>query len=149
LRGGFSELSTLKVGEKVQVLGVPVRPAASNAAGTPTRTLEAWALRVDSGATGFFHGRVARVDGNTLVVNNARGRDRITISVDAGTQYKRITVVTAAPVIAPASLADVRPGGYLAVEGVVSPDGRTIQARAVMLLGSPLEAGNLPPRGHY
>jgi hypothetical protein len=140
LRAGFSDLSTLQVGEHVQVLGVPVRPAAGDSGST--RTLDAWALRVDGGTTGFFQGRVSRVDGYTLVANNLRGRGRLIVKMDGATEYKRLTISNGQPVITAASLADVRAGVHIAVEGPVAPDGRSIAAKAMIVLGAPAAGGN-------
>jgi hypothetical protein len=140
LRAGFSDLNTLRVGEHVQVFGVPVRPPTGES-GT-TRTVDAWALRVDSGATGFFHGRVSRIDGRTFVVINGIGRDRMLVNVDDATEYKRFTVSNGQPVVTAVSLADVQVGVHIAVEGAVAPDGRSIAARAVIVLGAPATGGN-------
>ena len=139
LRGGFADVGTLKVGELVQVLGVPVRAQAGDSG---ARTLEAWAIRVDSGTTGFFHGRVARADGNNLVLHNVRGRDRITLVVDANTQYKRVAVTNGQPAVTGASLADLKVGTHIALEGSVASNGRTITPTAVIVLGAPLSSGN-------
>jgi hypothetical protein len=136
LRGGFSDLSTLKVGEHLQVMGVPVRPAPGTADGP--RTIVAWALRVDSGTTGFFHGRVSRLDGSTLIVNKLRGRDRLTVNIDGSTQFRRISVSNGKPSVATASLTDIQAGAHVAIEGAVAPDGRSIAAKAVLVLGAPI-----------
>ncbi|HET9494447.1 MAG TPA: DUF5666 domain-containing protein, partial [Chloroflexia bacterium] len=140
LRGGFSDLASLKVGERIEVLGVPVRPAEAIAGGR--RTLEAWAIRVDSGATGFFHGRVGRVDGTSLVVHNIRGRDRLTVSVDSNTQFKRVAVTGGRLTVSSVALSDVQAGGHVAVEGTVAPNGRVITAKAVVLIGPPRAGSN-------
>jgi hypothetical protein len=138
LRGQYSDLGTLKVGEHIQVLGIPIRSAERNAG---SRTLEAWVIRVDSGSSGFAHGRVTSVNGNNLVLVNVRGRDRLSITLDGSTQYKQLTIQNGEPVVKAATQTDVRTGGHLAVEGAISPDGRTMTARAVIVLGAPVEAG--------
>jgi hypothetical protein len=139
LRGAFSDLASIKVGERIEVLGTPARPATDSAGAS--RTLNAWAIRVDTGATGFFHGRVARVDGTSLVVHNIRGRDRLIVKVDSNTQFKRVAVSNGRLTVSSAALSDVQAGGHLAVEGAVSPDGRSVTAKAALLLG-PARAGS-------
>jgi hypothetical protein len=138
LRGQYSDLGTLKVGEHIQVLGIPLRSVRQNAS---SRTLEAWVIRVDNGSSGFAHGRVTSVDGNNLVLVNVRGRDRLSIALDGSTQYKQLTIQNGEPVVKAATQADVRAGGHLAVEGAISPDGRTMTAKAVIVLGAPIEPG--------
>lgn len=138
LRGQYSDLGTLKVGEHIQVLGIPIRSAERNAG---SRTLEAWVIRVDSGSSGFVHGRVTSVNGNNLVLVNVRGRDRLSITLDGSTQYKQLTIQNGEPAVKAATQADIRTGGHLAVEGAISPDGRTMTASAVIVLGAPIEPG--------
>jgi hypothetical protein len=126
---GFQPVSSLKVGDKVQVLGKPDRPVTSD-----NKTLTAWAIRVENSATRFLTGQVRSVSGNTVTLGRLKDRNDITITLDSNTAYKLLSVTGAGFSLPNAAQADIKVGTNLQVEGVPSADGKSLAARAVVIL---------------
>ncbi len=143
LNNGFTAVSSLKVGDKVTVLGASAGPAANTPPGRgaraqvpQSRTINAWGLHVDNGTTQVSAARVDTVNGDTLSVKTLKNRDGATIQLDGNTEYRSLTVSVANrnASLAQASQSDIRAGSNLIVEGVASSDGKTITAKAVIIL---------------
>ena len=143
LNNGFTTIGSLKVGDKIAILGAPEKPATA-APRTPgtrpqlpqSRTIKAWGIRVENGTTQLAAARVDTVNGNTLTVKTLKNRDGVTIQLDGGTAYKTLTISTTdrTASLADASQSDIQTGSNLIVEGVPSADGKTITAKAVIIL---------------
>jgi hypothetical protein len=140
LNNGFTTVSSLKVGDRVAVLGAPVRPsgtASGNRARPPqTRTLNAWALRVESPTTRLSFARVDSINGDTLTVKTLRNRDDTTVLLDANTAYRALSIspTDRTATLAPATRADIQPGSRLVIEGIPGADGKSATAVAVIIL---------------
>jgi hypothetical protein len=149
LNNGFVSVSSLKVGDSVQVLGQPVRPAAGQkpptATGTPStprtrpqlpasRTLDAWAIRVDNGTTRLMLGHVSAVNGNTLTVKTRDNRTGQTVNIGASTAFKVLTLANRTSSLATGSISDVHVGSNIVLEGTLSADGKSFAAAAVIVL---------------
>ena len=140
LNNGFTTVGSLKVGDKVAVLGAPQKPANRTPGTKPalpqSRTIKAWGLRVENGSTQLSAARVDSVSGYTLTVRTLKNRSGVTIQLDAGTEYKSLAVSPAdrSATLADATQADVKVGSNLIIEGVPSADGATLTAVAVVIL---------------
>ena len=132
LNSGFKSVSTLKVGDKIEVLGNPVKPADKST--TSQRTLNAWGVRVVIPGNGIVTGQVKSVSGNTVTLTTPRSRDGMTVTLDSSTAYKRLAMADAKATLTNATQADVKVGSNMIVEGVSSSDGKTLTAKAVILL---------------
>lgn len=135
LNNGFTSVSSLKVGDKVAILGKPDK--AANGTQLPsTRTIKAWGIRVENNTTELRIARVDTVSGNTMTVKTPRNRDGLTVILDANTAYKVLTINRAdmTTTLSPAAQADVKAKSNLIVEGTVSADGKSITARAIIIL---------------
>ena len=153
LNNGFVTLSSLKVGDKVQVLGQPVKPAGqklpstSATPATPStnplvpanRTITAWGIRVDSGATKLLAGRVTAVNGNTLTVKTRDNRNGQTVNISSSTAFKVLNIANKTPSLATGSLTDVKVGSNLVLEGTPSADAKSFGATAVVVLPGRLQ----------
>ena len=146
LNNGFVSVSSLKVGDEVYVIGAPDKSATVPSA-TPTtpgtrrqppesRTLTAWAIKVENGTSKLALGRVTAVNGNTLTVKTAAKRGSLTVNVDASTGYKNVTIsmVDRSVTLAPAALSDIKVGSNLVIEGALSGDGKSLAAKAVIIV---------------
>lgn len=146
LNNGFVSVSSLKVGDEVYVIGAPNKSATVPSA-TPTtpgtrrqppesRTLTAWAIKVENGTSKLALGRVTAVNGNTLTVKTAAKRGNLTVNVDASTGYKNVTISTVdrSVTLAPAALSDIKVGSNLVIEGALSGDGKSLAAKAVIIV---------------
>lgn len=141
LNNGFTSLSTLKVGDRVEVLGVPVRPAnGTSTQPAQSRTINAWAVRVDDGSTKVTMAHVATVSGSTVTTNARKNTGATTINFDSNTKLKTLTITLSAGAntfsFADASQSDVQANSNIVVEGVASADGTSITAQAVIILPS-------------
>ncbi len=138
---GFQNVSSVKVGDTVQVLGRPEK-AAQGANGTPgtttpaARTLNAWALRAQSAGTQLVIGHVDSVNDNTVTLKTPRNRDGMTVTLDNSTGYKALTVADKQVSLQSATQADVKADSNLVVEGATSADGKNLTAKAVVILPS-------------
>jgi len=142
LNNGFVSVSSLKVGDEVYIIGAPDKTARTpTTPGTrpqvpASRTLTAWAIKVENGTSKLALGRVTAVNGNVLTVKTPSNRGGLTVNVDATTAYKTLTVSAAdrSVSLAPAGLSDVKVGSQLALEGALSGDGKSLAAKAVIVL---------------
>ena len=132
LNSGFKSVSALKVGDRIDVLGHPVRPADKSAA--TARTINAWGIRVVAPGNGIVMGNVQSVSGNTVTLRTPANRAGLTVTLDASTAYKSLARADGKGTLTNATQADVKVGSHLIVEGIASADGKTLTARAVILL---------------
>jgi hypothetical protein len=133
LNSGFKSVSTLKVGDRVDVLGGPAKP--TDRSTTTARTLNAWGIRVIAPGNGIATGHVQSVNGNTVTLRGTpANRAGITITFDGSTAYKSLARADGKGTLTNATQADVKVGTNLIVEGIASADGKTLTARAVILL---------------
>lgn len=135
LNGGFKDASSLKVGDKIQVLGKPAAPAekpATKPDQKATRSIEAWGIRVVTDASTIVAGRVEKVDGNSVTLKTRQGS--VAVTLDGGTGYKSAMLMDRKVTLSNAVQADVKVDGPLLVEGVASADGKSITADAVVIL---------------
>ncbi len=136
LNSGFKSVSSLKTGDRVQVLGQPVRPAATPGSqpGNQGRTVNAWAIRVVATNSALVIGRVESVNGNTLTLRTPAHRQGITVTLDNSTGYKSLSVVDGRVSLVSASQADVRAGSNLIIEGTTGVNPDALSAKAVIIL---------------
>jgi hypothetical protein len=132
LNNGFTTVSTLKVGDKVQVLGQPARPA--NGQKPTVRTINAWGIKVENDTTTVVAGHVASISGNQATLRTPNRKGGLTLNLDASTAYRTVTVAGGQATVSNAAQADVVAGSNLIVEGTLSTDGKTLTARAVVIL---------------
>lgn len=133
LNNGFKAVGTLKVGDKVEVLGGPVKGNAQQ--GQPEqRAINALAIRVVSNDTRLVTGHVESMSGNNLVLRSPANRDGITVTLDASTGYKAAQASDGQVTLANATQADVKVGSVLTIEGVASNDGKNMAAKAVIIM---------------
>jgi hypothetical protein len=149
LSGGFKATSTLKAGDKVQVLGspagmpMPKKPAPGEAPADkpkPARNIEAWGIRIVTDASKLVVGRVEKVDGNTITLRTRQdGKNAAphTITLDGSTAYKSATLADRKVGLSNAAQADVKVGSIIMVEGVTSANANTLAAKAVILMPVP------------
>jgi hypothetical protein len=131
---GFQSVASVKVGDKIQVLGHAERAANSTSPNAALRTITAWALRVDSAGTRMAIGHVTAVNGNTLTLRTPANRAGITVALDGGTGYKALALADGKFSLASSSLAAIKAGSNLVVEGTVSTDGKTLTAKSVVVM---------------
>jgi hypothetical protein len=136
LDSGFKTVSALKVGDKVQVLGLPRRVNPKAPATRDNVKVNAWALRVVRNGVVLVTGQVATVGGNTLTLDPRRQGGNLTVDLSAATQYRKLTISTTdhKRTLVNASQADVTAGGRLVVEGTRSADGKTLNATSVIIV---------------
>ena len=134
INNGFKPVSSLKVGEHVQVIGHPERPVTRDA-----RTITAWAIRPETAGTRFFVGQVRSVSGNTVTLGGLKDRIGATVTFDSSTAFKTLgpSAADGKFTLTNATQADVKVGSNLQIEGVASSDGKTVAAKAVVILPSP------------
>lgn len=138
LNSGFKSVSSLKVGDSVQLVGKPVRP--EKPAGTPpaekpaqgTRTIDAQAIRVVSTNSGMVIGHIESVNGNTITIRTPRQRAGMQVTLDGSTEYRAISV--ADKKLVAAGQVDLKAGGNVIIEGIIGVDGKSLTARAVIIL---------------
>jgi hypothetical protein len=138
LNSGFKSVSSLKVGDSVQLVGKPVRP--EKPAGTPpaekpaqgTRTIDAQAIRVISTNSALVIGHIESVNGNTITIRTPRERAGMQVTLDGSTEYRTISV--ADKKLVAAAQADLKAGGNVIIEGTTGVDGKSLTARAVIIL---------------
>jgi hypothetical protein len=141
LNNGFFTVSSLKVGDKVEVLGQPVRPTPATTTQPKTnRDINAWAIRVDNGTTRMEVAHVGAINGNTVTTNLRTNGSVKTINFDSNTKFKSLTI-TLAPgsnsfSFADASQSDVQVNSNIVVEATVSPDGTSLTAQSVIIVPS-------------
>lgn len=146
LNSGFATIGSLKVGDTVQVFGTPVKPATTPGQQPPSpipgstspvpasRTIDAWAVRVDNGSSQLMVGHVTNVSGNTLTVKTPARKKAVTITVDASTGYKTLSKANKTVTLASGSLSDVTLGSNLIIEGTPNANGTTFAAGSVIVL---------------
>ncbi len=132
LNSGFKSVSSLKVGDRIDVLGGPAKPADKST--TSARTLNAWGIRVIAPGNGIVTGHVQSVNGNTVTLRTPANRAGITVTLDSSTAYKSLARADGKAALTNVTQADVKVGANLIVEGIASGDGKTITAKAVILL---------------
>jgi len=133
LNNGFKAVGTLKVGDKVEVLGGPVKGDAQQ--GQPEqRAINALAIRVVSNTTRLVTGHVESMSGNSLVLRTPANRDGITVTLDGSTGYKAAQASDRQVTLANATQADVKVGSVLTIEGVAGNDGKSMAAKAVIIM---------------
>jgi hypothetical protein len=150
LNGGFKDAASLKVGDKIQVLGKPAglpdkplggvpgqKPRSGNTPGEkpaekPARNIEAWGLRVVSDASKLVVGRVEKVDGNTLTLKTKQ-TDGVVVTLDGSTGYRSANVMDRKVTLTNAVQADVKVGSVVLVEGT-SADAKNLTADAVVIM---------------
>lgn len=123
---GFAAVSSIKAGDKVQIFGR--RTTAGSGTSAPA-AITAWAIHDQNAGTRVTLARVSKVDASTVTLRNGR-----TVILDSSAAYKTLQVTSQGFTLAPASLSDVKAGSNLALEVTVSQDGRTITAKAVVIL---------------
>jgi hypothetical protein len=137
LNNGFVAVSTLKVGDKVGVLGAPAKPVGEKPERTPgtprPRTIDAWGIRVETDSTRLVGGRVESISDNTVVLTGPRKAQGLTINLDGGTAYKSAAITDRKVTLTNAQQAEVKVGSVLIVEGAQSADGTSVQANAVVI----------------
>ncbi|MDQ3707014.1 MAG: DUF5666 domain-containing protein [Chloroflexota bacterium] len=136
LDSGFKTASALKVGDRVQVLGLPQR-VNRNARPTPDNLkINAWGVRVVREGVHLAGGRVESVSGNTLALDPLKRDSDLTISLGAATQYRALTISAAdrKATLGNASQADIKAGSRIVVEGTRSADGKTLNATSVIIV---------------
>ncbi|MEP6774154.1 MAG: hypothetical protein ABJA50_01050 [Chloroflexota bacterium] len=141
LNNGFSTVSSLHVGDKVEVLGQPVRPVPGVATQPrASRDINAWAIRVDNGTTRMEVAHVGTINGNTVTTNLRRTGSVKTINFDSNTRFKALTVSLSPSAnsfsFVDASQAVVQVNSNILVEGTVSADGISLTAQSVIILPS-------------
>lgn len=145
LNDGFQSVSSLKVGDQVTVVGKQ-EAQSNNGTTTPAnqpRTITAWALRVDNPGTKLVSGSVDSVNGNTVTIKGIGHRLGIAVTLDGSTGYKSATLGTDNTVtISNASQSNLQSGSRVIVEGVTGPDGKSLVAKAVLIL--PAKAQTTP-----
>lgn len=150
LNNGFQSVGTLKVGDKVEVMGSPVKndktaqPTQPSQTTKPEqRTLHAWVIRVVSDSTKLVTGHVESLNGNTVTLRTPKAKDSngMTITLDSNTGYKSAQVMDKQVTVAAAAQADVKVGSVLTVEGAPSADGKSITAKAVVIMPQTKAAG--------
>lgn len=139
LNNGFQAVSSIKAGDKVQVLGTrqPKDKNAPVAAGNPQVT--AWALRVQNTGTQLSRGSISGpVNGNTFTLKTARNPGGVTVNVTGATAYRSLTVSVAdrTASLGNAAQADLKADSKVIVDGTLSADGKTLTATAVIILPS-------------
>lgn len=152
LNNGFSTLSSIKVGDKVQVLGRPEKsatsptaPTAPGASATPStpgtksqlpqsRTIDAWGLRVDNGTTKLVVAHVGAVNGNVLTLKTREHPEGMTVNLDSNTGYKSVSIMALQTSLTSATQSDVKAGNNVIIEGAPSADGKSLNAKAVVIL---------------
>ncbi len=132
LNAGFKDVSSLKVGDNVQVLGAPQkgtdRPAPSG------RTVEAWAIRVVTTNSALVIGRVQSVSGNTLTMRAPGRGQTVTVTLTGNTGYRTLSIVDGKATLVGAAQADVKAGSNLIVEGTTGVNANALSATAVIIL---------------
>jgi len=141
LNNGFSTVGSLKVGDKVEVLGQPARPNTGTATRPGnTRDLNAWGIRVDNGTTRMEVAHVGAIKGNTVTTALRKNGSVKSINFDSNTKFKTLTISLAPGAsnfsFADASQSDVQVNSNIVVEGVVSSDGTSLNAQSVIILPS-------------
>ena len=137
LNNGFQSVSTIKVGDKIDVLGRPDKAQGTPPPTTPkngSRTITAWGIHVESATSQVMLGHVDTISGNTVTMRTLKNRDGVTVTLDAKTAYKTLTVTSGNATLTSAAAADVKAGSNLVVEGTTSADGKSTTARAVIIL---------------
>ena len=130
INDGFKAVNTLKVGDAIAVHGNPARGQEKQTA----RTLNAWAIRVVTDATEIVMGRVESVNGNVITLKTPRQREGLQVTLDASTGYRSTQITDGNVSLVNATQADVKVGSHLMVEGVPSADGKSMTAKAVILM---------------
>jgi hypothetical protein len=136
LDNGFQGISSVKVGDKIQVFGRPDKPAGKPAAGVQPSII-AWGLRVVSPGEQLIAGRVSTVNGNTVTLQTAKNKTGVTVTLDSSTAYKSLTVTGNQPVLSSGSQTTIMAGSTLIVEGTGPADGTALAAKAVIILPGP------------
>ncbi len=133
---GFAGVSSVKVGDKIQVFGraEKAQGGTNNGSTAAGRTLTAWAIHDTSANTKIMVGRVQNVNGNTVTLRTPANRNGLALTLDGSTGYKTVTVANQTISLSPAAQADVKAGSNLLVEVSTSADGKTQTARAIVLL---------------
>ncbi len=131
LNNGFQGAGSLKAGDKVQVFGRP-----DKSMGSATRTITAWAIRVDNGSTQLMIGHVESVNGSIVTLKTPRHREGVQLTLGGNTGYKSMTVANRQPTFSNATQADVKAGSNMIVEVVASADGKSATANSVVILPS-------------
>jgi hypothetical protein len=153
LNNGFAALSTLKVGDRVGVLGAPDKPAqgtkpdrapGQRPSGPQSRTINAWGIRVVTDATQLVGGRVESISGNTVTLTGPRKDAPLTVTLSGSTAYRSATVTDRQITLANAAQADIKVGSILFVEGARSAD-NNLAAKAVVIMPAKERPANEKP----
>jgi hypothetical protein len=157
LNNGFAALSTLKVGDRVAVLGAPDKRAqgtkpdrapgqkpAEKPAGPQNRTINAWGIRVVTDATQLVGGRVESISGNTVTLAGPRKDAPLTVTLSGSTAYRAATITDRQITLANAAQADIKVGSILFVEGARSAD-NNLAAKAVVIMPAKERPANEKP----
>lgn len=137
LNNGFQSVSSIKAGDKVQVLGTPQRKDKSAPATPANLQVNAWALRVENAGTQLSRGHIAgAVTGNTFTLKTAKNSGGLTVNVTASTAYKTLNVSVAdhKASLGNAAQTDLKADSNVIVDGTLSADGKTLNATAVIIL---------------
>ncbi|HEX8599329.1 MAG TPA: DUF5666 domain-containing protein [Chloroflexia bacterium] len=136
LDSGFKTMGALKVGDRVQVLGLTQRV---NRHARPTRDnlkVSAWGVRVVREGVHLVGGQVESVSGNTLALDPRKRNSDLTINLSAATQYRALTISATdhKATLGNAGQADIKAGSRIVVEGTRSADGKTLNATSVIMV---------------
>lgn len=136
LDSGFKTASALKVGDRVQVLGMPQRV---NRHAPPTRDdlkVSAWGVRVVREGVHLVGGQVESINGNTITLDPRKRDTDLTINLTAATQYRALTISATErkATLGSASQAEIKAGSRIVVEGARSADGKTLNATSVIIV---------------
>jgi hypothetical protein len=129
LNNGFKTVSSIKVGDKVEVFGRPDKSATNS-----QPSITAWGLHVASGGTQLVVGHVDAINGNTLTLRTPKHKEGIPVTLDASTGYRSLTITGNKPSLANASQATVTAGSNLIIEGVSATGSNGLTARSVIVL---------------
>jgi hypothetical protein len=98
------------------------------------RTINAWAIRVVTDGTRLIMGRVESINGNNIVLHTPAKRDGVAVTFDSTTGYKAAQPSDRQMTLTNATQADVKVGSVLTIEGVPSADGKSLAAKAVIIM---------------
>ncbi len=137
LNNGFQPVSSIKAGDKIQVLGTPQHKDKNTPAVPGNLQVTAWALRVQNTGTQLSRGHVSGpVSGNTFTLKTAKNSDGLTVNVDTRTAFKALTISAAdhKASLGNAAQTDLKGDSNIIVDGTLSANGKTLSATAVIIL---------------
>ena len=136
LNSGFKDAGSLKVGDRIQVLGGPERVNPNARATRDNVKINAKGIRVVKEGVDLAAGRVTTVNGNIATLDRLRGSEGLAVNLSGSTQYRRLSVDVAnrKATLKNATQADVKPESHIIVEGARSADSKSVTAISVIIL---------------